>query len=290
MAVSARSRYAVIAIVAVPVLTAAMTACSPLSDSDSGASHEGDIRETIERAFVEANAANCAELFTERALEQMNFEDNPDPLANCEEDAREDPDDFSESVTISNLQVTDGEATATAIPEGGNVDGAEFELELVDSDGWRIDHIAGVDILDRGRFLDATLADVTAGENELTATHGRCIARHIRDHATDRTIERAFVETDPTFILDAYRECLGNGSDYRAIAVVLKQTLVNQQGLSESEAACVVGELRKTLRTVTLEEFPQFVRDPVFQQRAQAAGVACVRGSPGEPGSPDQEA
>lgn len=264
-------------LVAVPA-GIALTGCSPSGESD-----ETEIRELIDTAFTRFVPSDCTELLTDRVLEQVDFSDSDDedPVENCQEDAEEDPGN-ADSVSISDLEIEGDRSTATVAPKGGDFDGAAVDLEFVDADGWRIDWIAGLEIMDRGRFLDAVFAGGFRTASELADDQRRCIEEYLRAQVSTGELERIYPEGNISFVYDAMRECLGDGSDRRAITGLFREGLLNT-GLSVAQAECVLDRLRRQLRGIRLENAEEVFASPEFQVAAQAAGARCVAGRPAAP-------
>src|SRR5919106_2974519 len=155
------------ALVLFAVLALALSACGDSNDD----SDEARIHAVLERAFVSFDADACTEILTPRALEQVEFSDSEDALESCV-DGADDPDDNAEAIEVPDLEVSGDDATAIVTPQGGSIDGASIGLELVDRDGWRIDRIASLEVLDRERFLEASMREIVE-DDSLLAGQGR---------------------------------------------------------------------------------------------------------------------
>jgi hypothetical protein len=255
-------------------------ACGTSSDS------EGDIRAALERAFVSFDADACSQVLTQRALEQTQFADPEDALESCIEDA-EDPDDNAEAIEIPELEVNGESATATVTPQGGSIDGASMSLALVEENGWRIDQVTALEILDRDRFLEAGLAEIVE-DDTLLAGQGRCIAERVRSRASNSELEGIYVDKDLSFLYDAIRACVGDGTDFGTISTLLRQDLTEVRGLSRAQADCVIARMRPVIERYTVENFDEVTGDEHFRAAAAAAGAICV-GPEGPQGTPPPE-
>ncbi|MGH2951329.1 MAG: hypothetical protein ACRDKX_04720 [Solirubrobacterales bacterium] len=256
-------------------------ACGPSSDSA-----EDDVRAVLDRAFVSFDADACSEILTQRALEQTQFTDAEDALESCIDDA-EDPDDNAEAIEIPELEVNADTATATVTPQGGSIDGASMSVALVEDDGWRIDRVTALEILDRDRFLDAGLAEIVE-DDSLLGGQGRCIDERVRSRVTDSELEGLYVDKDPSFLYDAIRACVGDGTDFGTISALLRQDLTEVRGFSRAQADCVIARLRPVIERYTIENFDEVADDERFRAAAAAAGAICV-GPEGPQGTPPPE-
>ena len=270
------------ALVLFAVLALALSACGDSNDD----SDEARIHAVLERAFVSFDADACTEILTPRALEQVEFSDSEDALESCV-DGADDPDDNAEAIEVPDLEVSGDDATAIVTPQGGSIDGASIGLELVDRDGWRIDRIASLEVLDRERFLEASMREIVE-DDSLLAGQGRCVADRVGAAASDAELERMYVDQDVGFLYDAIRACIGDGTDYGTISVLLRQELEREQGLSRAQAECVVGRLRPVIERYTVENFDEVTEDERFRAAAAAAGLVCV-GPGGPQGTPPDQ-
>lgn len=99
-------------------------------------SASGDPAAAIEAFFVSGDAGLvCSELATEELIALVYGDE-----AGCR--AALVPEASPDAVSIEDLEVSDTEATATVIPEGGPQDGVETEVTLINEDGaWQLESL-----------------------------------------------------------------------------------------------------------------------------------------------------
>lgn len=187
--------------------TSGLAGCGGGSD-DAGA--EDEITATLERAMTRSDPAICAELFTDRALEQLAFLSANDPLGSCEENIGENPEDAADSIAVGSLEISGERATAVVRSVGGDLDGGSLELELVAGDPRRIDRLGEIHVTDRERYLRTYLNDLN-GLPAIASEERACFGRHLRDMTME---ESASLDDDPAFraaLEAAIQVCIGPG-------------------------------------------------------------------------------
>jgi hypothetical protein len=109
-------------------------------DGGSGGDPEAEITTVIEEAVnFEDPATTCEENFTEKALEEnYEGEDREALLEDCSDDETGTVTD----VEVSNVTV-DGDTATAEVSARDDDEGEtiEFEVELADEDGWKIDAV-----------------------------------------------------------------------------------------------------------------------------------------------------
>ncbi len=281
---TARGRLWIYAVASAAVLVVAATGCgggngdgttgaSEGTTADTGSS-ERAVDETLELVFTTAEPDQCTDGFTLRALYQLSpglrLED--DPIAVCRKNI--DPGASAKSIKVTDLEVDGDHATATVTPAGGGFAGARLEVSLVDSDGWKLDRIDRMKILDRDEYLATTKAQIAQFTGKFVSGSGtRCLVSYVRTHATNEDLEDYYVTGDRGYAFDAIRKCLGAGTDTLAIVDIVT-TQLEAAGLSKKQAACITGFALPALKGATLEEF---ATDPAFKERFQAAILKATK-------------
>lgn len=150
-------------------LVLALTACG------GGESDEDKITETIETSILGEDPANCKQLATLNFLEQTQFSEGPEAVKSCEEDAKEKEGDAN-SVTVTNVEVEDSNATADAAFGGGTFDGQTFSVALIEKDGdWKLDELTGFAKFDQDKLaqaLEEGLAEEEGADPKVAACAG----------------------------------------------------------------------------------------------------------------------
>jgi hypothetical protein len=144
----------------------ALTACggggsSSGSTSSGAGGEEGVIEEVIIGSATDTDPASCTELQTEEFTEQEQGTTGKAAVEQCEK-GKENEENVSEAVTVSNIKIEGESATAEAKVEGSGLNGQTLELELTKEEGdWKLAHFAGF-----AKFDSAALAKALEEELE----------------------------------------------------------------------------------------------------------------------------
>ena len=158
----------------------------------SGSPDRASIESAITRAFTTSDPANCAEVYTQKLMDQTHIGNGAVAEADCREDEA-DPDTSSEadSVSISTLALHEATATATVSVVGGALDRSVITVRLVTDQGeWKLDEMLDVD-LDRAAF-DAAMA-ARGREEGLSAEEADCAVAQFHREVRMAELERAAV-------------------------------------------------------------------------------------------------
>ncbi|MSO40429.1 MAG: hypothetical protein EXQ70_00755 [Solirubrobacterales bacterium] len=126
-----RRRALCIVAIAVAALSLCLAACGGTSDEDA-------VKKAVALNFLTANPDRCDSLYTDAFLEQQFDASGQGVLAACKELAASiQP---STSVDVTDVEIDDDSAAATATPSGGTLNGGVYDVGLVkDGDDWKYD-------------------------------------------------------------------------------------------------------------------------------------------------------
>lgn len=235
-----------------------------------------EIETVLDSAFVNSDPADCAEIYTEKALDQAVTLETDDLVAACEEDIEQAKGSGdADAIEVTELEGTPPEATATVTFDGGDLNGASATLALIDDDGWRIDELTDVEVED--------LASVAEGQRESLKSLGfvdksssECLLGYLENEVGVEEFERSVVEGKQDYIFDSARLCLGGGSDAVALTLIVNEQLLDA-GLPKGQANCVAAFVLAELDGVTLEDI---VTDPEakkeYERSALKGAKDCV--------------
>jgi hypothetical protein len=170
----------------------------------SGESDEEQVEAAIETAFTSTAPAACGESRTIAFMEKTGESTGAEAERECEEvvASRE---GLPSSVTVSKVEVEDGEATAEVAFEGGDGDGLVVNVALVEDDGsWKIDDVTGLARLDRDRLtarIEGAFEKEGLGEPEI-----RCLVAGM-DKLPQDEFEEVALNGDHETITAISRRC-----------------------------------------------------------------------------------
>jgi hypothetical protein len=236
-------------------MLAGLALVAPAGCGGGGPSDQDEINKVLTTSFTTADPAQCDEV-TGKGLQQLapSVADSPDPAKACREAL--DPSSNADSIQVADLTVNGDRASATVTPRGGSFAGAVVTVALANQDGWKIDGLEEVKIVDRNAFL-ASLDEATArsfGSDALTPRNARCIAGYIRRNVANTELERSITAAQKGYVFDAVRLCLGGGLDFIAITQLIENQLLHA-GIDSDKAKCLAGLSIAGQKSATLEEF-----------------------------------
>ena len=255
----------------VVALTLGTTACGSSSSDDSA----DEVRTVIRKALTTSDPAACTTLFTRAYAEQTVLTEGPGAIIACREARRRGKPALQ--ATISDVSVDDKRATARVALQGGDEDGARYDLRLVRRDDrWRLDRISAVE-LEFDRYLRAGRKQIARPPDALSAKESDCVVGRLRGFGEAR-LERAIVDADASIATRSLLPCLGAASLRRQFEAGIKIGLEGQ-----ADKDCVIGRLRKT---VSSREIRDFVAASIeggtpsvrLQRSIERAVVACAAG------------
>ena len=186
-------------------------------------------------------------IVTQRFLEQVTFETGAVARRECERTASSAMP--ARSVAISQVSVSDGKASAPAVPQGGDSDGQQVTLALVERGGaWKLDRMTALRI-DRRRFDRATRIALVHGPDAQTPEQADCFVRRLQA-VSDGALERALVESDRSAILRPTIKCVRDIFE----DTIRDELLKGERRVTPSQADCVIEGLRERLDDRELEE------------------------------------
>jgi hypothetical protein len=240
-----------------------------------GDNQDDEVRDVIQRAFTEPDRDTCTDLVTQRFLDQTELPNGKKAVESCKDDA-DDTAEFADSAAVSSIEVDGDEAHANASIEGGENDGQRARLALVKGkDQWKLDELEDLEI-DRARFNAAGRASLRRPPLALDQGRTECIVGELDKFATSE-IEKAIVEGKTERLLGPLFECLGNGDPRAALEYVLRRGF-REEGATEAQADCIVGQLRNILDQEDAESVFRGDSPPELEKAAQAAANVCVKG------------
>jgi hypothetical protein len=128
-------------------LALGLAACGGSDESD-----EDKVVDVIETSVTSTDPADCKELATQAFLEQTEFEQGPEAVESCEEEAKDTSND-PDSVDVSKVEVDGSGATADVAFTGGSFDGQTLSVALVEEDGdWKMDEVTAFTELDQEKL------------------------------------------------------------------------------------------------------------------------------------------
>ncbi len=247
------------------------------ASSDDGAAKQ--VRAAIDKALTSSDPAACTTLFTRAYIEQTQFTTGPAAVAVCREALRVGKP--ADAARTSDVTITDERAHADVAVQGGDEDGATYDLRLVRRDGvWKLDHIAAVE-LDFDRYLRAGRRQISRPPDELSAREADCVVARIRRIGEAR-LERAIVAADARIVTGSLIPCLGRRSLRHQFEAGILAGLEGQP-----HRRCVIARLRDS---VTAKQIRAFVTaslagddepSPALQGAIARALVGCGAGPAG---------
>lgn len=239
----------------------------------TGDDEEADVRAVVERSFVNPEAANCDEIYTERLLRWAAHEES---LTAARGDCRESEEESIPAgrVTYGAITVEAPQATAVVRVHGGDQGGHTLTMSLLsDEDGWRIDRLTAATIHrpEFDRSMRAALVARSVPDREAGCVVRRLLARG----------EGAYT----TALIDDGANILGERA---AEACLTRQGLVDvglsevrkdfeAKGLPGPFIDCAIAGMRRLFshlsrRQLTADEMP-----PGLRRKAEAIGAACAK-------------
>ncbi len=153
-----------------------------LSDTDTE-----EIETVLDSAFVNSDPADCAVIYTEKALDQAVTLETDDLVKACEEDLEQAKGEGdADAIDITELGGTPPDATAKLTFDGSGLNGASATIALVEDDGWRIDEVTDVEV--------ESMAAVANGQRESFKSLGfvdksssECLRGYVDERGQPRT-------------------------------------------------------------------------------------------------------
>ena len=251
-----------------------LAACSGSDEggTDVDAAAERAVAATVEEVFTSTDPAHCTGANTLNGLEQRVLE-GQDPLAECE--ARTTDREPASSVTLGEITIDGANATAVATPDDGGNAGLRYSFALVDDDGWKIDEITAVEIVDREAF-EQTLGDLDSMVEGYPSVEARCIITGVRENF-DELVERYAINGDREVISRSLRDCLGDGDETAAVEKLTELAIVSQ-GHGERAGRCIAKRAAAALPDVTVTDlfFEEEDAVKVWQESLVEAAPHCV--------------
>jgi hypothetical protein len=184
------------------LLSAALivTACG------GGDSDESRIVEAIEAAETTVDPANCTELQTQRFNAQVSQQTGKAGTKSCEKEAKA-GEGQAKAAKVSNISVSDEEATAEVEFKGGPLDSQTLEVALVEEDGaWKLDQVEGFADYE-GKALGAVFEKRFEEHPEgVSPKQSKCIAGKIAA-ASQAEAEELFFGGSPEPIIQLAESC-----------------------------------------------------------------------------------
>jgi hypothetical protein len=237
---------------------------------------EDEIRKVIERAVRSNDPSDCRTLQTQDFREQTTGERGQEALRECQEEIRED--DPGAAVRIAKVSVDGDTADARFRGTGGQIDGQELGVELVEVEGrWKLDRIADADI-SRPEYDRALRKDLTSGRDALTSSVADCVLRRF-SRISDSEIERAIVAGDYSQARRIGVACLADGPPdqlRRLFERGLRRDLA-RRGLSDVTTDCIIDRSREFLSNAELLVLVRGERPRELAEAFRRAGENCQR-------------
>lgn len=166
-----------------------------------GDEDEDQATSVIEEAATSTDPADCTRLLTQNFVEQAELEEGEAAVQSCEEDAED-----TAEVDVTNVEVSDDEATAEVAFTGGSFDSQTVAVSLIkDGDQWKIDQIDSFVEFDRAAFF-AAFEESLNEDGELTAEQAECFLAEL-DKGTDEQIHRVFLGGNPEVFVRLLQAC-----------------------------------------------------------------------------------
>ncbi len=182
-------------VLALAAMALALAACGGGGSSSSGGGEEGAIEEAIEESATSTDPASCTEFQTAAFTEQEQAASGKEAVEQCEEE-KENEENVSESVTVSNISIEGETATAEAAIEGSGLNGQTLELQLVQEEGtWKMNEFAGFakyDAATLAESLEEGLEESGEVEPELVTCLGEGFGELSQEEAEAITFEHDF--------------------------------------------------------------------------------------------------
>lgn len=215
-------------------LAGALSACGGGGESD-----EAKIEQTIEKAALSANPADCEKYGTLRWMEETTFTKGAEAKKKCEEQAPEET-GRPHSVTVTNLDVHGTEATANVAFSGGKFNSDTAVVTLVESEGnWKLDHLVGFVTFNSTPLVDA-LAEQLRKEPGITPEEVNCVVENVRAIPSSE-LEHMILSGNTHPVIEAAESCESShrkieeaeqsaqAAEQRAVAAELKAERAEQQ-------------------------------------------------------------
>jgi hypothetical protein len=251
------------------------------SSSDDGGGGEANVRSAIHGALTTSDPGVCTAAFTRRYVEQTQLTKGRDAVPTCRRALRDGKP--AKDTTISAVRVSGDRARARVAIQGGDEDGATYELRLVrDASTWKLDRISGVE-LDFERYLSAGEKQLTRPPDALPAKDAGCVVTRLRRSGEAR-VERAIVAADASIVRDTVVACLDPSTLRKQFDEGIRSAIGH-----DADVGCVLARLRRSVSTQALRAAVAASlgggRPPPGITRAVArALLACGGGAPGAGG------
>lgn len=171
----------------------------------SGSSDESKIEEAIETAATGTEPSKCTEVETQAFVEQNTATSGPAAVKECEKEASK-AENNAESVTVSNVEVENEEATADVAVTGSSFDGQTLEVALVEEEGqWKLNEFAGFAKLDKAKLVES-LEEEFAKSGEVSKSLTACIAEGLEE-SSQPEIEELILSGSSEGFEELAKEC-----------------------------------------------------------------------------------
>jgi hypothetical protein len=261
-------------------LALAAGACG--SSSSGGGSGAAKVRSAIDSALTTSDPAVCTAAYTRRYVEQTQLTKGRDAVPTCRRALREGRP--AKRTTISRVRVSGDRARARVAIEGGDEDGATYDLRLVrDARAWKLDRITGVE-LDLERYLRAGERQLTRPPDAMPAKDAGCVVARLRRSGESR-LERAIIAADASIVRDTVVSCLDPSTLRRQFEDGIRSALGQ-----DADPGCVLARLHRSVSTRDLRAAVAASLDggappPRITRAVARALIACGGGAPGAGGA-----
>jgi hypothetical protein len=189
---------------------AALAATTVVLGACGGGADTGDVEAitaTITESATTSFPADCRRLHTRRSLEQDTKLQGEAAVRACEEDALYENTQVADGVTVTEIDVDGSRATATVALDGSPLDGQVLTMDLVWSEHWKLDRIAGFVEFDREKLILGLGRSIFSG----AATRGdadiaSCLVTQL-EALDDTALETLVLDSSPDEIIELFGLC-----------------------------------------------------------------------------------
>jgi len=169
--------------IALIAMAMALTACGggSSSSSSSGGGEDAAIEEAIETSATGTDPSKCTEVQTENFNETETGKSGAAALKACEEEAEEGSEP-AESVTVTNVEIIEGDGAAAEVEiEGGTLGGQTVAVAMEKEEGdWKLDGFMGFTKYDPAS-LAASLEEKLGEEEGISSELAACITEGVEE-------------------------------------------------------------------------------------------------------------
>lgn len=163
----------------------ALTACGGGGSSSSGSSGGGEeeaIEAAIETSATSSDPSKCTEVQTENFNETESGKTGAAAQKACEEEAEEDGSEAAESVTVTTVEIIEGDGAAAEVEiEGGSLGGQTVAVAMEKEEGdWKLDGFMGFTKYDPAA-LAASLEEKLGEEEGVSSELAACVAEGVEE-------------------------------------------------------------------------------------------------------------